>query len=40
MDVLKISEDYMFDFGIYFTKGVTNEVLDIPESIGRFKTRY
>ena len=29
----------MFELGIYFTKGRRNEVLEVPESIGRFMTR-
>ena len=39
LDILKIGDDYLFEFGIYFTKGRSNEVLDIPESIGRFMTK-
>ena len=38
MGVLKISNDYMFDFGIYLTRGQTPKLLEVPESIGRFMT--
>ena len=38
MDILKIADDYMFEFGIYFIKGDSTEVLEVPESIGRFMT--
>ena len=39
MDILNIGNDYLFEFGIYFTIGRTDEVIDIPESIGRFMTK-
>ena len=40
MGIIKVSDDYKFDFGLYFTKGQSNDVLEVPESIGRFATRY
>ena len=40
MGIIKVSDEYKFDFGLYFTKGQSNDVLDVPESIGRFMTKY
>ena len=40
MGIIKVSEDYKFDFGLFFTKGQSNDVLEVPESIGRFMTKY
>ena len=40
MGIIKVSDDYKFDFGMFFTKGYSNEVLEVPESIGRFATKY
>ena len=38
LNIIKISEDYMFDFGLYFTNELNPEALEVPESIGRFMT--
>ena len=35
-----VSDEYGFDFGMFFTKGQSNEVLEVPESLGRLATKY